>query len=285
VETNPPNTSPTQTCYRHPDARAGVRCQRCERPICPKCMSSASVGFHCPECAHRGAQKVYTRQSLALLNRPVITPALIALNAVVFFIGLAAADRFEIDWGLIGEGFVRNSTTLSVEQIGVAAGEWYRVVTGGFLHANIVHLLFNMLALFTIGNALEPALGRTKYLVLYVVSLLCGSLGVLIVDPNSLTVGASGAVFGLLGAMVIFQRRAGIDPWASGLGLVIAINLLLTFSIPGISIGGHIGGLIGGIVAGWLLLEGPRAMGSETAAIGTVVALGAGAFVACLLVV
>ena len=116
--------------------------------------------------------------------------------------------------------------------------------------------------------------------------MLCGSAGVLILDPNALTVGASGAVFGLLGAMVVAQRGAGIDPWASGLGLIIGVNLLFTFSVPGISIGGHLGGLIGGLVAGWLLLEGgPRLLGSETAATVAVSALGVAALVTCLLVV
>jgi membrane associated rhomboid family serine protease len=246
-------------------------------------MTSASVGFHCPECAHRGAQKVYTRATLARLNRPIVTSVLVAVNAAVFVLGQVRGAEFDLDFALIGEGFLR--TPDGVEEIGVAAGEWYRIITGGFLHANVVHLLFNVVALYSIGRILEPALGRVRFVVLYFVSLICGSLGVLAIDPNALTVGASGAVFGLLGAMVIAQRRAGIDPWASGLGLVIGINLLLTFTIPGISIGGHIGGLVGGFVAGWVQLEGAKAFGSEAAATGAVVALGAAAFVGCLVVV
>jgi membrane associated rhomboid family serine protease len=280
VETNPPNPTPVeQTCYRHKDRRAGVRCQRCERPICPSCMSSASVGFHCPECVKGGAQKVYTRASLDRLNRPVVTQTLVAVNVVIFLIGYGRSG-VELDFGLIGQGVTLDGA------IGVAAGEWYRVITAGFLHANPIHLLFNMLALYTLGGALEPVLGHVRFAVLYFSSLLCGSAGVLILDPNALTVGASGAVFGLLGAMVIAQRSAGIDPWASGLGLIIGVNLLFTFSVPGISIGGHLGGLIGGLVAGWLLLEGgPRLLGSETAATVAVSALGVAALVTCLLVV
>lgn len=243
-------------------------------------MTSASVGFHCPECAKGGAQKVYTRATLARLNRPIVTQVLIGINAAVFLVGQGQTN-FDLDYGLIGEGFL---TTGGV--VGVADGEWYRVLTSGFLHANLIHLLFNMLALFNIGGALEPALGRVRFVTLYIASLLCGSLGVLLLDPNDLTVGASGAIFGLLGGLVIAQRRAGIDPWASGLGLVIGINLLITFSVPMISIGGHVGGLVGGLIAGWILLEGgPRALGSDAAATGVVAALGAAAFAASLLVV
>jgi membrane associated rhomboid family serine protease len=286
VETTPPiptPPTPIQTCYRHPERRAGVRCQRCERPICPSCMTSASVGFHCPDCARGGAQKVYTRATLDRLNRPIVTQVLVAVNAAVFVLGQVRGSAFEVDFALIGEFLLPGGQP--VPGFGVAGGEWYRVITGGFLHANVVHLLFNMVALFSIGRILEPVLGRVRFVTLYFVSLICGSLGVLALDPHALTVGASGAVFGLLGAMVIAQRSAGIDPWASGLGLVIGINLLLTFTIPGISIGGHIGGLVGGLVAGWVLLEGPRTIGSEAAATGAVLALGAAAFVGCLAVV
>ena len=176
-----------RACYRHPDRRAGVSCQRCDRPICPQCMHQASVGFHCPECTKTGKQKVYTRANLGVLNRPLLTQVIIGINAAVFVAGLvsesndALAGRggFALDGGLFGPA--------------VAAGEWYRIVTAGFLHAGLLHVGLNMFLLFQLGSILEPALGRLRFGLAYVVSLLTGSLGVLLLDPNTLTVGASGA--------------------------------------------------------------------------------------------
>lgn len=243
-------------------------------------MQTASVGFHCPECAHGGRQKVYTRANWSdALRRPVVAQALVAANAAVFAAGLAdsatnaVAGRggFAVDGGLFGPA--------------VADGEWYRIVTSGFLHAGLMHLLFNMLALWNLGTVLEPALGRARFALVYAVSLLTGSLGVLVLSPDSLTVGASGAVFGLMGALVIAQRARGIDPWSSGLGSVLGINLLFTFAIPGISIGGHLGGLLGGLLAGWLLLDvGPRTLRAPWAPVALTGAVGVAAFVGGLVV-
>lgn len=268
------------TCYRHPDRRAGVRCQRCERLICPQCMSTASVGFHCPECAKGGSQKVYTRANWSdAMRRPVVAQLLIAVNAIVYVVGLVESSRnavagrggFARDGGLFGPS--------------VDAGEWWRVITSGFLHGGMIHLLFNMLALYNLATLLEPLLGRSRFAALYGTSLLTGSLGVLLVSPDALTVGASGAVFGLMGALVIAQRSRGIDPFSSGVGGIIAINLLITFTIPGISIGGHVGGLVGGLVCGWVLLDaGPRAFRQPWAPTAAVVALGVAAFAGCLVV-
>lgn len=244
-------------------------------------MSTASVGFHCPECARSGRQKVYTRANWSdAMRRPFVGQALIAINVAVFVAGLASQSRnavagrggFIVDGGLLGAA--------------VDAGDWWRVVTAGFLHAGLLHLLFNMLALFNLATILEPALGRARFVAVYVVSLLTGSLGVLVLSPDALTVGASGAVFGLMGALVVAQRARGIDPWSSGIGTVIALNLFITFTIPGISIGGHIGGLIGGLVCTWILLEGgPRAFKQPWVPLAAVGALGVAAFVGSLVVV
>jgi membrane associated rhomboid family serine protease len=283
--------SPTETtCYRHSDRRAGVRCQRCERPICPSCMSTASVGFHCPECTRSGKQKVYTRATLdRAFNRPLVSSVLIAVNVAVFVAGTiyeagegVRQAGFERVAGLLGNGGIDRFGFVG----GVADGEWWRIVTSGFLHAGLLHLAFNMLALYNIGRVLEPALGRLRFGALYGVSLLTGSLGVLVIDPDALTVGASGAVFGLMGGLVVAQRAVGIDPWSSGVGSVIAINLLITFTIPGISIGGHVGGLLGGLAVSWLLLDaGPKAFTQKWMPVAVAAALGAAAFVAGLLVV
>jgi membrane associated rhomboid family serine protease len=159
-----------------------------------------------------------------------------------------SSSRVYIDLGLLGSGTLNTG-----EQVGVAHGEVYRLVTGAFLHdpANPLHLLFNMYILYWLGTMLEPVLGHLKFVALYFASLLAGSFGALVATPHGLTVGASGAVFGLMAAAFVFQRARGIDPWRSGLGPVILFNLALPFLFPGmnISIGGHVGGLIGGAIA------------------------------------
>jgi membrane associated rhomboid family serine protease len=250
-------TTGVQTCYRHDDRRAGVRCQRCGRAICPDCMHQASVGFHCPECVKEGGQRVVTARSLAAGSTHYVTTTLIALNVAVYVIstivgagssiGGAPSFQFELDWALIGAG----NTALG--PIGVAEGEWYRLVTSGFLHGGLLHLGFNMFALWILGRQLEPALGRANFAAIYFSSLLAGSLGVLFLDPNQLTLGASGAVFGLFGYALVAQWARGINPMDTGLGGIILINLVFTFAVPGISIGGHLGGLVGGALAGALM--------------------------------
>jgi membrane associated rhomboid family serine protease len=267
----PVNTA-VQTCYRHPDRRAGVICQRCDRPICPDCMHQASVGFHCPECTKTSGQKVLRAGQLR--TKPVVTNALIALNLAVFVAGMGSGLRTRqsvtIDGGLIGLGRLGNG-----ELIGVAEGEWWRMISSGFLHANAIHIGFNMWVLYQLGQLLEPALGRLRFGLVYAVAMVCGAFGVLLLDPNSLTVGASGAVFGLMGAAVAAFRARGINLFDTGLGGAIVLNLVFTFAIPGISIGGHVGGLIGGFVAGTLLLDvGPRYLKDPNLTMAAVVALG-----------
>lgn len=245
-------TTEVQTCYRHGDRRAGVRCQRCERPICPSCMNQASVGFHCPECVKGAGQKVFTARSMPSSSNPVVTTALVAMNVAIYVVSSIGAGFTEpsfavqLDFALIGRG-------LSAEGLlGVAAGEWYRLVTGGFLHGSLLHLGFNMYVLWILGKQLEPALGRVGFAAVYFSSMLAGSFGVMVLDPDALTVGASGAVFGLFGYAVVAQYVRGINPLQTGLGAVILLNLAFTFLVPGISIGGHVGGLLGGLVAGLL---------------------------------
>jgi membrane associated rhomboid family serine protease len=242
----------TSACYRHPDRRAGVLCQRCDRPICPACMNQASVGFHCPECVKATGQRVFTAGQLR--TRPIVTQVVIGL--------CLAAAAYEV---------VRGGPQPSPQELVdlgalfgplVAAGEWWRLVTVGFLHANAIHLGFNMLVLWRLGQVLEPSLGRVRFAAVYVVSLLAGSLGIMLLQPNAATVGASGAVFGLFGAAMAAQRAQGVNPLEGPLAGLIMVNLLFTFLIPGISIGGHLGGLAGGLVSGWVLVDlGPRLPG------------------------
>ena len=258
------------TCYRHPGVRAGVSCQRCGRPICPQCMVQASVGFHCPECAKTGRQRVYSGPAALAPAKPIATQVLIAVNVVVYVVGLGlhGANDLTRQGGLVGEGSFDGFTV-----VGVAAGEWYRIVTAGFLHADLLHLGFNMFMLWVLGSMLEPSMGKGPFLATYFMALIAGSLGVLVLDPNVVTVGASGAVFGLMGAAIIGQKANGISPWQTGIGGLLVINLALTFLVPGISIGGHLGGLLGGMAAGAILILGRRRLPSEGAAVAICVAL------------
>jgi membrane associated rhomboid family serine protease len=244
-------------------------------------MSTASVGFHCPECARTGRQKVLTRANWSdAARRPAVARVLIGANVAVFVAGLVSTSNNAV----AGRGgFVLDGGLLARD---VADGEWWRIVTAGFLHAGLLHLLFNMLALFNLASLLEPVLGPVRFVAVYLVSLLTGSFGVLLLSPDARTVGASGAVFGLMGAVVIAQRARGLDPWSSGIGGVIGINLLITFLIPGISIGGHLGGLAGGLLTGWVLLDlGPRVLKNPSwAPVAVVAGIGVAAFVGCLAV-
>ena len=233
-------------------------------------MTQASVGFHCPECSRHGRQRVYTARTLLRgANQPYVTQALIAINVAVFLLGLGQGsgsalsgdNAFADDYGLLGSGSVVRivGNRLARTPVGVAHGEWWRLVTGGFLHAGLIHIAFNMFALWILGSQIETAIGRLRFTMAYVVSLLAGSLGVMILSPHSSTVGASGAIFGLFGLALAAQRAMGINIWQSGLGGVLLINLAFTFGVPGISIGGHVGGLIGGYLCGVLLYDlGPR---------------------------
>jgi len=255
-------------------------------------MTQASVGFHCPECSRTGRQQVYSGARAFGAERPVVTLTLIAINVAVFLAGagkagadlLSNASPFATDYGMIGSGIVVHSRT-SFELVGVAHGEWYRLITAGFLHVGLWHIALNMLALWFLGSQLEPLVGRVTFAVVYMSSLLAGSLGVIIVSPHEITVGASGAIFGLLGFAVAYQRSRGINIWQSGLGAILVLNLLFTFGVSGISIGGHVGGLIGGYVCGLILYElTPRVKAHP--AIPTVLCGGVGVacFVASLVV-
>ncbi len=281
------------TCYRHPDRRAGVSCQRCNRPICPSCMVQASVGFHCPECAQRGAQQVVTPDSLT--KRPIVTIVLIAVNVVAFVAQVATStstanllNSSNLSGGVSEQGWlvatgdaVRGAGFEWVPTVGVAAGEWWRIVTSGFLHGGLIHLAMNMVVLWIIGSQLEPALGRARYLALYVTGLVAGAFGVLLISPQSVTVGASGAVFALFGAAFAFQRSRGINPMTSGLGGLLVLNLVISF-LPGISFGGHLGGFVGGLLAGWLIFDLDKRIKSAWAGVAACAAITVVLFAGCI---
>jgi membrane associated rhomboid family serine protease len=270
------STTDVRTCYRHPDRRAGVICQRCDRPICPSCMHQASVGFHCPECTKQGRQPVMSARSLA--TRPLLTPLLVAANIAIFIADATSSRRLGNSLGELGvDGALYGPA--------VAAGDWWRPITSGFLHIGLLHVGFNMFLLWQLGNLLEPAVKRWGFAALYAMSLLGGSFLVLVLDNDAVTVGASGAVFGLMAATFVAMRSRGINPFQTGIGPLIIINLFLTFTISNISIGGHIGGLVAGGVGGLILWEwGPRLGRRSPVPVIACFAIAAALFVGCLLV-
>ncbi len=246
------------TCYRHPSRETGVSCSNCGRPICPDCMTTTPVGMRCPECAKQRTKVVRMRNMATV---PRLTYALIAVNVIVFLAEGHGAWTIsgEASGKLIAKGSLLGSSEFAVQAgQGVAHGQWWRLVTSGFLHENLLHIGFNMWVLYYLGMMLEPAIGRVKLGVIYAVSLLTGSLGALLVSPHVLTVGASGAIFGVMGAAAVEMRARQIPLMQSGVGTLILLNLVISFTIPGISWGGHIGGLVGGALVAFLIQVGER---------------------------
>ncbi len=211
-------------------------------------MSQASFGFHCPECL--AAKRAPSRSVIGRpgAGEPVVTKALIGINLAVAV--LAAMFGGGRNFGP-GEWIIRYGLHgWAVDSL----GEWYRIVTSAFLHDGIVHLGLNLWALWMIGPFLERPFGRLRFTALVGCSLVGGAFGVLLLDPLALTIGASGVVFGLFGAVAVVQRSAGIDLWRSGIGSLLLVNLLFTFLIPSVSVGGHVGGLFAGsAVAAWFV--------------------------------
>ncbi|MFD8803991.1 rhomboid family intramembrane serine protease [Streptomyces sp. NPDC059597] len=254
-------------CYRHPDRETGVRCTRCDRPICPECMVDASVGFHCPECvrgtAHTPAPGAAHPAPPAAAPRTLaggrhtadprlVTKVLIGLNLVFFVVQQVVGGAFTNRFELIGNALVPQ---LGVQ--GVADGQYYRLLTAMFLHGGFLHIAFNMLSLWWIGGPLEAALGRARYLSLYLVSGLAGSaLSYLMVAPNEPSLGASGAIYGLFGATVVLVRRLKYD--MRPVIALLVVNLIITFQVPGIAWQAHIGGLVAGLGVGYAMIHAPR---------------------------
>jgi membrane associated rhomboid family serine protease len=233
------------TCYRHPTRDTGVSCSNCGRPICPDCMTPTPVGMRCPECS-RQRTRVQSLRSMAV--EPTVTYALIAIN-VLIAIGTSAGGS-----SLTGSASGSVYTRFALDAPDVSDGEYWRLITSGFLHYGLLHIAFNMYALWWLGRMLEPGLGHVRFAALYFTSMLAGSFGALLLSPNALTAGASGAIFGLLGAAFVMARARGIDVMASGIGPIILLNLVWTVAASGkISLGGHLGGLIGGVIVGFAL--------------------------------
>ncbi len=243
------------TCYRHPSRETGVSCSNCGRPICPDCMTTTPVGMRCPECAKQRTKVVRLRETA---NVPRVTYALIAINIVAF---LTEQGQFSLTGaGLHGKVFeegVLYRGGIHVEH------QYWRLITSGFLHIDLLHIAFNMYLLYLLGLMLEPAIGSLRFAAVYFASLLAGSFGALLATASP-TLGASGAIFGLMGALVVELRARRLSVMESGIGGLIVINLILSFTLSGISVGAHLGGLVGGVLAGVAL----RAAGERYGALG-----------------
>lgn len=250
-------------CYRHPDRETGIRCTRCERPICPECMVSASVGFQCPECVRGGsgtghAPDANTPRTLAggtATGDPrLVTKVLLGINLAVFLAVLSGGDRVTDALLLVGQAtFPPDYGPLE----GVAEGQWYRLLTSVFLHEAVAHIALNMLALWFLGPALEAALGRLRFVTLYLLSGLAGSaLFYLVAKPTEGALGASGAIFGLFGATAVLMRRLNYD--MRPVLVLLGLNLAITFTLDGIAWQGHIGGLVVGTAVAYGFVHAPR---------------------------
>lgn len=240
-------------CYRHHDRQTGLRCARCGRPACPECLREAAVGYQCLDCVREGRRS--TPQPVTAVGarqrpgRPVVTIALIAVNVAIFlFTAIQAQSPNPARGSALFDAWV-------MWWPGVAGGQWWRVVTSGFLHFNIVHIAMNMIALWIIGRELEIVLGRLRFTTVYGLSLLGGSALMFLLSAAG--AGASGAIFGLMGGVLIACYRLKINP--RPILIVIALNVVITFTIPGISWEAHIGGFVIGAVATFALLYAPRA--------------------------
>ncbi|MEV0613579.1 rhomboid family intramembrane serine protease [Nonomuraea sp. NPDC050404] len=244
---HPEQPAEVPTCYRHPDRETWVRCQRCERPICPDCMRDAAVGFQCPECVAEGNKGFRQAKSTFggnVVRTPFVTYAILAINVLVF-----------------GAQYLTGTTVtgaLAMWPAGVALGdEYYRLISAAFVHGGVFHILFNCWALFMIGPYLERAFGHVRYIALYLISALGGSVLGLWLDPlGQPTVGASGAIFGLFGAVFVVGRRLNMD--VRGIAVIIALNLAITFLVANISWTGHIGGLVTGSLLAGALAYAPK---------------------------
>ena len=229
-------------CPRHPDRVSYVRWQRCQRPVCPACQREAAVGVQCVDCVAQAAKTVRTGRTIfggtLTDGRPSLTFGIIGVTALVYV--LQMASREVIYW----LGFAPS----------VALAEPWRFLTTALVHGGLMHIAFNMYALYLIGQFLEPALGRIRFAAFYLIGALGGAVMILLLsfpvlgDWNRLTVGASGAVFALFGALLVLQRRIGISN--KGLYILLAINAAISFIVPNISWQGHLGGFVTGLLAG-----------------------------------
>lgn len=264
-------------CYRHPERETYISCQRCERPICPDCMRQAAVGFQCPDCVKAAAASAPTVRTpfggKATATSAAATVGLIALNVAVFFIAHATggmAGDFTKSTGLLPDatGF---APRLGLE--GVAQGAYWELITSTFLHLQVLHIVMNMIGLWIFGSFLESALGRWRYVALYLLTGLFGSVAVYcLAPPGSFSLGASGSIFGLFGAALVVLLRQRRD--VTQLLILLGLNLFISFTVPAVSWQAHVGGLLAGLALGAGFAYAPRRSrtAAQVAVLGALVA-------------
>lgn len=258
-----PQPPTVPSCYRHPDREGGRNCTRCDKPACSQCLVQAAVGSHCLDCAKATRPDVATRAKLA--SSRVLTPVTYVIMGINFlvFVWMVLKDPGtagrEVTQAHVDLGLSRTLLQGVVIDFGdrievIEGGQWYRLVTSGFIHYGVIHIAMNMFLLYQLGNLLERALGTTKMALMYTAGLFAGSFGVLLIDDGGITGGASGAVFGLMAGAAIGMHRRGINIFSTGIGTTLLLNLVFTFTIPNISKGGHLGGAIGGAICGYVMM-------------------------------
>ncbi|MFJ1795580.1 rhomboid family intramembrane serine protease [Kitasatospora griseola] len=273
----PAPAAPSPTCFRHADRESYIRCSRCDRSVCPDCRRDAAVGYQCVECVksgHRSVRQARTAFGGRITSRPYATLVLIALNIAAYVVEVVRPETVQ-QFGMLGAAMLPDNPNsdpydmpMLFHQAGVAHGEWYRLLTGTFLHLSpnsdtflgpmaVVHIVFNMYWLWSLGRVVEDRLGVLRFLGLYLLSALGGSTLVYLIAPHTMTVGASGAIFGLAGGYWILSRRQGYDPLG---GNQMMVTLLLWMVVSGTfaSWQGHLGGMLTGIAAGAAIAHAPR---------------------------
>jgi len=257
-----PDDTVAPVCYRHTSRETYIRCARCERPICPECMVSASVGFQCPECVDAGRRSVRTTRTVfggkVHARSDLVTTILVGACVGMWILQIAVP-----------------SLTGNLENYGlaVASGQWWRLVTAGFLHLSITHILFNMWALWVLGRPLEAMLGRLRFVTLYFTALVAGSTAsYLFAGPDGSSAGASGAIFGMAGGLIVLARRMSWNvSWLIG---IVALNFLLPFVVPDIDWHAHVGGLLAGLVVTAAFTYPPTAYRTAVSVLTVVLVVG-----------
>jgi len=235
-------------CYRHPERYTGIRCTRCNRPICNECMIAAPVGFQCPECVSGASAQVRQPTTVAggaIIAKPAVTYGLIGINVAIYLLQmLKGVNAVAGDWGMWPVGIAEN-------------GEWWRLGTAAFLHGSFLHVAFNMYVLFALGPTLERILGHYRYLLLYLMAAIGGGVAsYAFSDIRTVSVGASGAIFGLMGALVVAGRRLKYD--ITQVLVLLGINMVIGFISPGVDWRAHIGGLVTGALVAAIMVFPPR---------------------------
>jgi len=255
--------SSAPVCFRHPDRVSYVKCTRCARPICPDCMISASVGFQCPECVHGAAAstpRIKTRIGAPVAEKPTVTYVLIGINVVAFLLMLVSGiDETATQWGMF-------PPSIAIDN------EWWRLITSAFLHGGWLHIAFNMYVLYSLGPSLERLLGHSRYLVLYLMAALGGAVcSYAFSDVMTVSVGASGAIFGLMGALVVAGRKLRYD--ITQVLVLLAVNFAIGFLAPGVDWKAHVGGLIVGAVVAAIFVLAPARIRVPAQVLGIVAVL------------